>query len=96
MNSKQRKQSMTRRHMQWPLGARVLVKGTKFGDLEGTILKHWREHPHRCSVEFPEVTAGTFAHFVPFSRLVLLDTHRRGERPWFKKFNDRLRGARIP
>lgn len=87
MNSRQRRQSMTRRHMQWPLGARVLVRGLLGGEAEGKVHKHWREHPGRCSVMINDATQTL--HQVSFSRLRLIDTHLRGQRPWYKALRQR-------
>jgi len=87
MNSRQRRQSMTRRHMEWPLGARVVVRGTVAGDIEGRITKHWREHPHTCSVEFPQPVLGLYCHRIPFGRMALIDKHLRGARPWYKRID---------
>lgn len=91
MNARQRKQSMTRRHMQWPLGARVVVRDTILGDIEAKVSKHWREHPNSCSVEFEKVIAGRFAHRVPFTRLRLIDVHLRGQRLWYKTLSAKVK-----
>jgi hypothetical protein len=85
MNARQRKISMTRRHMDWPIGARVVVKTT--GAIY-RISKHWREHPYSCSVDYVDskdprpFTVGR----VPFSQLFLIDTMARRKRPWYREF----------
>lgn len=79
---------MARRHMDWPLGARVLVIGTTQGDLEGTVGKHWREHPHACTVDFGRpVLPGDprNSHLVPLRRMRLLDKTQRVKRPWWRE-----------
>lgn len=61
---------MMRRHLRWPLGTEVWVK-TPDAYLRGSINKHWREYPHRCTVQF-EVAVNydghgeRFAHLIPF------------------------------
>lgn len=76
---------MTRRHMDWPLGAVVIVSGTNYGTLEGKVVKHWRGNSNACSVEFPEVVGDRYCHLVPFSKLQLKDPAVRGARPWYKR-----------
>lgn len=66
--------------MNWPLSAKVIANVDGRGIL-ATVFKHWREHPYSCSVlllDYDQVID------VPFSRLFLVDTDRRGERPWWK------------
>lgn len=86
MNSHQRRKSMTRRHMAFPLGAKV--KDTTSGFV-GTVFKHWDERPYICSVKFSE----TDVDECKLSSLKLLDTHRFGERPWYRDIGNLRRQA---
>lgn len=94
MNSKQRKQSMTRRHMQWPIGAKVKVITITMGWIDGTISKHWGEYPHSCSVAFEKAIAGFYSHRIPFALIRLVDVHLKGRRPWYKSLAERHRSNR--
>lgn len=88
MNAHQRRKSMTRRHMDYQLGARVIVKGTIDGDLEGRVAGHIKGRDHSCWIDFtPACPVGRFSHLIPFRRMRMLEPslRQRGERPWYRK-----------
>lgn len=91
MNSHQRRISMTRRHMDWPLGAIVI---RKTDGLLGTIFNHSHDQPHSCTVKYTTTIFNEDGDdrivSVKFSDLFLASTDMRGKRPWWKDFRKGL------
>lgn len=70
---------MVRRHMNWPLSAKVIATINGGGEI-ATIFKHWKGYPDRCSVLLKDKDKVVE---VKFDDLFLIDTDRLNEIPWF-------------
>ena len=81
MNSHQRRKNLVKHHMEFPLGSHVVWFSPHHGPIIGKVNKHWT-HGVTITHDHPGLNAAESR--TSYRKIVLLDVHRRGERPWWR------------